>query len=138
MKCMLKNNDRMNKIQVDLEKKLAKIKNDISNQTIFVDRLYKDKLKGIIDEEMFKRQYNNLTNETYNLKKKSNEIETKLFNIKSKTANKDNTRYAGLIKEYLKLKKPSKKLLSSLISKIEIDEEQNVNICYKIKPLYWE
>ena len=69
-------------------------------------------------------------------KKKSNEIETKLFNIKSKTANKDNTRYTGLIKEYLKLKKPSKKLLSSLISKIEIDEEQNVNICYKIKPLY--
>ena len=133
---LLKNNDKMNKIQTDLEKQLAKIKNDINNQTIFVDRLYKDKLKGLIDEEMFKRQYNNLTTETYNLKKKSNEIETKLFNIKSKTANKDNTRYTGLIKEYLKLKKPSKKLLSSLISKIEIDEEQNVNICYKIKPLY--
>ena len=133
---LLKNNDKMTKIQLDLEKQLTKVKNDISQQTIFVDKLYKDKLKGLIDEEMFKRQYNNLTNETYNLKKKSNEIETKLFNIKSKTANKDNTRYTGLIKEYLKLKKPSKKLLSSLISKIEIDEEQNVNICYKIKPLY--
>ena len=85
---------------------------------------------------MFKRQYNNLTTETYNLKKKANEIETKLFTLKNKVANKDNIRYTNIIKEYLKLKKPSKKLLSSLISKIEIDEEQNVNIFYKIKPLY--
>ena len=64
------------------------------------------------------------------------EIETKLFTLKNKVANKDNIRYTNIIKEYLKLKKPSKKLLSSLISKIEIDEEQNVNIFYKIKPLY--
>ena len=133
---LLKNNDKLTKIQVDLEKQLAKVKKDISQQTIFIDRLYKDKLKGLIDEEMFKRQYNNLTTETYNLKKKANEIETKLFTLKNKVANKDNIRYTGIIKEYLKLKKPSKKLLSSLISKIEIDEEQNVNIFYKIKPLY--
>ena len=133
---LLKNNDKLTKIQTDLEKQLAKVKKDISQQTIFIDRLYKDKLKGIIDEEMFKRQYNNLTTETYNLKKKANEIETKLFTLKNKVANKDNIRYTNIIKEYLKLKKPSKKLLSSLISKIEIDEEQNVNIFYKIKPLY--
>ena len=42
----------------------------------------------------------------------------------------------SIIKEFLSLKKPSKKLLSSLIDKIVIDEEQNVNIYYKIKPLY--
>lgn len=133
---LLKNNDKMNKIQLDLEKQLTKIKNDINQQTIFVDKLYKDKLKGLIDEEMFKRQYNNLTTETLNLKKKSNEIETKLYAIKNKVANKDNMRYTNIIKEFLSLKKPSKKLLSSLIDKIVIDEEQNVNICYKIKPLY--
>ena len=59
-----------------------------------------------------------------------------LFTLKNKVANKENVRYTGIIKEYLALKKPSKKLLSSLIDKIVIDEEQNVNICYKIKPLY--
>ena len=133
---LLKNNDKMTKIQIDLEKQLTKIKNDISQQTIYIDRLYKDKLKGLIDEEMFKRQYNNLTQDTINLRKKSNEIETKLFSLKNKVANKDNMRYTSIIQEYLSLKKPSKKLLSSLIDKITIDEEQNVNICYKIKPLY--
>ena len=77
-----------------------------------------------------------MTTETYNLKKKANEIETKLFTLKNKVANKENIRYTNIIKEYLKLKKPSKQHLSSLIDKIVIDETQNVNICYKIKPLY--
>ena len=35
------------------------------------------------EEEMFKRQYKNLTTETYNLKKKANELETKLFTLKN-------------------------------------------------------
>lgn len=133
---LLKNNDKMTKIQVDLEKQLAKIQNNIKLQSTYIDSLYKDKLKGLIDEEMFKRQYNNLTMETINLKKKSNEIETKLYLLKNKVANKENTKYTALIKDYLSLKKPSKQLLSSLIDKIVIDEEQNVNIFYKIKPLY--
>lgn len=133
---LLKNNDKMNKVITDLEKQLTKVKNDINQQATYIDRLYKDKLKGIIDEEMFKRQYNNLTIETLNHKKKANELETKLYTLKNKVANKDNAKYTALIKEYLALKKPSKKLLSSLISKIIIDENKNVEICYKIKPLY--
>lgn len=133
---LLKNNDKLTKLQMELEKELAKVKNNISLQANYVDNIYKDKLKGLIDEEMFKRQYNNLTTETLNLKKKANEIETKLYTLKNKVANKENARYTEIIKEYLSLKKPSKKLLSSLIDKIIIDEEQNVNICYKIKPLY--
>lgn len=133
---LLKNNDKMTKLQLELEKELAKVKNNINLQANYVDNIYKDKLKGLIDEEMFKRQYNNLTTETLNLKKKANEIETKLYTLKNKVANKENARYTEIIKEYLSLKKPSKQLLSSLIDKIVIDEEQNVNICYKIKPLY--
>ena len=85
---------------------------------------------------MFKRQYNNLTTETINLKTKANEIESKLFTLKNKMANKENAKYTSIIEKYLSLKKPSKKLLSSLIDKIIIDEDKNINICYKIKPLF--
>ena len=133
---LLKNNDKMVKIQIDTEKELAKVKNNISLQVTYIDSLYKDKLKGIIDEDLFKRQYNNLTIETINLKKKANEIETQLFLLKNKVANKESSKYTSIINDYLSLKKPNKQLLSSLINKIVIDEEQNVNICYKIKPLY--
>lgn len=133
---LLKNNDKLTKIQLELEKQLAKTKNEIELQSTYVDRLYKDKLKGLIDEEMFKRQYNNLTTETINLKTKANEIESKLFTLKNKMANKENAKYTSIIEKYLSLKKPSKKLLSSLIDKIIIDEDKNINICYKIKPLF--
>ena len=133
---LLKNSDKMTKIQLDLEKQLDKIQNNIKLQSTYIDSLYKDKLKGLIDEEMFKRQYNNLTMETLNFKKKSNEIETKLYNLKNKAVDKENTKYTSIINEYLSLKKPSKQLLASLIDKIIIDEEKNINICYKIKPLY--
>ena len=51
-------------------------------------------------------------------------------------ASLESAKYTSIIEEYLSLKKQSKKLLSSLIDKIVIDEEQNVNIFYKIKPLY--
>ena len=133
---LLKNSDKMTKIQLDLEKQLDKIQNNIKLQSTYIDSLYKDKLKGLIDEEMFKRQYNNLTMETLNFKKKTNEIETKLYNLKNKAVDKENTKYTSIINEYLSLKKPSKQLLASLIDKIIIDEEKNINICYKIKPLY--
>lgn len=133
---LLKNSDKMTKIQLDLEKQLGKLQNNIKLQGTYIDSLYKDKLKGLIDEEMFKRQYNNLTMETLNFKKKSNEIETKLYNLKNKAVDKENTKYTSIINEYLSLKKPSKQLLASLIDKIIIDEEKNINICYKIKPLY--
>ncbi len=133
---LLKKNDEMTKLRIELEKELLKVKKNINLQTNYVDNIYKDKLKGLIDEEMFKRQYNNITTETLNLKKKANKLETKLYILKNKAANKENVRYTEIIKEYLSLKKPSKQLLSSLIDKIIIDEEKNVNICYKIKPLY--
>lgn len=34
------------------------------------------------------------------------------------------------------MKKPSKKMLSSLIDKIEIDENLKIKVYYKIKPLF--
>jgi len=36
----------------------------------------------------------------------------------------------------LKLKKPSIQLISTLIDKIVIDDEKNIEIVYKIKPLF--
>lgn len=50
---------------------------------------------------MFKRQYNNLTQDKINLKKKINELKTKLFTIKNKIANEDNAKYTSIIEEYL-------------------------------------
>ena len=95
---------------------------------------YNQNIKGIIDDNTFQRQYNLLieqNNKTYLL---IQEIETKLTNLKSRN-NFDDDKYKKVIKEYLSLKKPNKQLLSSLIDKIEVDENLKITIYYKFKPL---
>ena len=86
------------------------------------------------DDNTFQRQYKLLieqNNKTYLL---IQEIETKLTNLKSRN-NFDDDKYKKVIKEYLSLKKPNKQLLSSLIDKIEVDENLKITIYYKFKPL---
>ncbi len=133
---LLENNDKVTKLQIELEKDLSNANNSIKLQDTYIDSTYKDRLKGLIDEEMFKRQYNKLNNEKIKLKEKVNEIEKKLHVLKDRIANNEKIRYREIIKGFLSLKSPSKQLLSSLIDKIVIDKEQNVTIYYKIKPLY--
>ena len=65
---ILKNNNKILKLQADLENKLSKIKSKLSSQDTYIDKIYKDKLKGIIDEDMFLRQYNLLTQEKSKMK----------------------------------------------------------------------
>ena len=132
---ILKNNNKILKLQADLENKLSKIKNKLSSQDTYIDKIYKDKLKGIIDEDMFLRQYNLLTQEKSKMKDEKQDIELKLYQLKNKTSSKENEQYKNIIETYLKLKKPSRELLSALIDKIVVDKEQNIEIYYNFKPL---
>lgn len=132
---ILKNNDKSIKLKKELEDKLEKIKANLKLQDDFIDRIYKDRLKCIIDEDMFLRQYNNLTQEKTRLKQDKHDIELKIYQLNNKINSKENEQYQLIIKEFLSLKKPSREILSALIDKIIIDEEKNVNIHYKFKPL---
>ena len=132
---ILKNNNKILKLQADLENKLSKIKNKLSSQDTYIDKIYKDKLKGIIDEDMFLRQYNLLTQEKSKMKDEKQDIELKLYQLKNKISSKENEQYKNIIETYLKLKKPSRELLSALIDKIVVDKEQNIEIYYNFKPL---
>ena len=44
-------------------------------------------------------------------------------------------KYDDIVKEYLSMKKPSVQVLSSIIDKIVIDENKNIEVYYKFKPL---
>lgn len=132
---ILKNNNKILKLQADLENKLSKIKSKLSSQDTYIDKIYKDKLKGIIDEDMFLRQYNLLTQEKSKMKDEKHDLELKLYQLKNKISSKENEQYKNIIETYLKLKKPSRELLSALIDKIVVDKEQNIEIYYNFKPL---
>ena len=131
---LLKDNDKTIKMEKEMQIKLEKYKADIEVNKTCIDKCYNQNLKGIIDDNTFQRQYNLLieqNNKTYLL---IQEIETKLTNLKSRN-NFDDDKYKKVIKEYLSLKKPNKQLLSSLIDKIEVDENLKITIYYKLKPL---
>ena len=131
---VLKSNDKSSKFQKELENKLKHLQVECDLSIKKIDDLYKDKLSGIIDLEMYKRIYNDIIESTNIQKNEIKEIETKIYNIKNKITGFSN-KYDDIIKEYLSMKKPSAQLLSSIISKITIDENKNVDIYYKFKPL---
>lgn len=91
--------------------------------------LYSDRFNNIISAELYKE----LSMESeIKLKKINNIIEeekTKKQNIKYKANILPN--YAKKIKELLDLKKPKKELINTLIDKIVIDENRNINIIFK-------
>lgn len=95
--------------------------------------LYNDKLEGIIDLDMYKRMCNRITEETITKQNEIKEIRTKIYNIKNNITD-NNKKYDNVIKEYLSMKKPSVQLLSSVIDKIVVDENKNIEIYYKFKP----
>lgn len=134
LKSVLANSDKTKKLLLELEVKLKKLENEVEYSSKKKEDLYNDKLEGIIDLDMYKRMCNRITEETLVKKNEIKEISTKIYNIKNNIVSNDR-KYDEVIKEYLSMKKPSVQLLSSIIDKIVIDEENNIDIYYKFKPL---
>jgi len=113
----------------DIDKKmndLLKEKDQIMNK---LSTLYSDRCNNIISTELYKEL--SIESET-KLKKINNIIEEKKIKKKN-IKNKANILpdYTKKIKELLDLKKPKKELINTLIDKIVIDENRNINIIFK-------
>ena len=130
---ILKNNDKTVKLLHELESRKKDLEINIELSAKKIDTIYKDRLDGNIDLEMYKRLSNEITESTLIHRNEIKEIETKIYNIKNKVAD-SSKRYDSIIKEYLSMKRPSVQLLTSIIDKIVIDEEQQIDIYYKFKP----
>ncbi|MBE6139198.1 MAG: hypothetical protein E7174_01650 [Firmicutes bacterium] len=106
--------------------KLTLEKEQIINR---LSNLYNDRCDGIITTELYKE----LSMESERkLKKINNSIEiekNKIENIKNKANILPN--YTKKIKKLLDLNKPKKELIDTLIDKIVIDENRNINIKFK-------
>ena len=135
LETLLKNNDKTLKMQYNLEMKKLRIENEIKVQNACIDKALNDFYKEEITKDVYTRQYNLINDNIKRLVDETKEIDNQLLLLKGKAIN-DDSKYTKIINEYLELKKPTKKLLSSLIDKIEIDENLNVKVYYKIKPLF--
>lgn len=132
LESIIKNSDKLKKKKDSIKQEVFRLENVIENTNKKIDVCYSDKLEGNITLEMYKRTYNKLTLEINESKKKKNEYEKLLFDLENNELSNDNY-YLDKIKEFLELKNPSRALISSLIDKIEIDEEKNIDIYYKFR-----
>ncbi len=113
----------------DIDKKineLSKEKEQIMNK---LSTLYSDRCNNIISAELYKE----LSTESESKLKKINNIieeeKIKKQNIKNKANILPD--YTKKIKELLDLQKPKKELINTLIDKIVIDENRNLDIIFK-------
>lgn len=129
---ILKNNNSKQKIQDELKRKINKYKTEIETSSKKIEDVYMDKLNGKIDLDFFTRIYNKIITDTEELKIQLQELEQEYDNL----LNEKETNlvdYQKKINEYLSFKKPSKKILISIIEKIEIDEDKNIDIHFRIR-----
>lgn len=132
LESILKNSDKLKQKKNSIKQEIFRLENSIESVTRKIDVCYNDKLEGNITLEMYKRTYNNLTLEISEFKNKKTEYEKMLFDFENNQLTND-TYYLDKSREFLKMKNPSRALISSLIDKIEIDEDKNVDIYYKFK-----
>ena len=112
----------------DNKEKIRYLENKIKEYISKIDMLYEDKFKGNISEATYKR----LSQETESLLNKTQLDLEKYKNTKNEgIQTKELEEYEKRIRELIDIKKPTRELLQTLIDKIEIDKDKNIEIFYR-------
>ena len=121
------------------KKKLEQIDKAILDINNNLDKMYMDKLQGIILEEDYIRISQKFIFDRTNLTKQKEELEEKLIGTEEKISSKNKTteekQLDELIENFLKLEQIDKIYLYRLINKIEIDKDKNVYIYFNFSKL---
>lgn len=132
---IVKNNPKKKSLINELEKRIKSTSNEIESINNKLTRAYLEKLDDEITSEMYGKAKDMLSNDLENSEAVLKNLETQLVSLK-KNQIPDDKKTKAKIEEYLSFKKPSRNLLASIIDKIVIDEDKNVEIFYKIKPVF--
>ena len=121
------------------KKKIEQIDKAIFDINNNLDKMYMDKLRGVLQEEDYVRVSQKLSLERTKLNEQKQELEQKLIGtedkIESKIHTKEEKELDELIEEFLKLEKIDKIYLYRLINKIEIDKNKNIYIYFNFSKL---
>ena len=126
-------------LEEEYAKKLEEIRQTIVDINSNLDKMYIDKLKGILQEEDYIRVSQKLSLERVKLNQQKQELEKKIITkqdtIETKKCEKKKENLDKLIDNFLKFEKIDKIFLYRLINKIEIDKDKNVYIYFNFSKL---
>ena len=126
-------------IREGYKKKIGQIDRAILDINNNLDKMYMDKLRGVLQEEDYVRVSQKFNLERTKLNEQKKELEQKLIGTEEKINTKNKTKEEKeldeLIENFLKLEKIDKIYLYRLINKIEIDKNKNVYIHFNFSKL---
>jgi len=117
-----------------LRKKIDYYENMVEKNNRRLDRLYEDRLDGVITVEDFKRMSEKIKDERDNFNQTKVEYEKKLEEYKEKIKNEDTNKLEKLIDEFLAMKYPTKEIMGQFIEKIEIHQDKQIDIYFRFQP----
>lgn len=119
--------DKNNKKENNTDK-IKYLENNIKEYISKIDMLYEDKFRGNISDVTYKR----LSEEAERLLNKAQLDLEKYRNVKKENIKtKELEEYENKIRELIDINKPTRELLQTLIEKIEIDKDKNIEIFYR-------
>ena len=116
--------------QNSLETELQTIQSKIDSLTANLDRMYTDRLSGLLPEADFQRIFGRIKLEREQLEEKRQALE---FQKKSPVRSEDRTR--ELVQRFIETAGESRELLVSLIERVELTEDKEVIIKFRFAQL---
>ena len=113
-----------------LEAELQAVQSKIDSLTANLDKVYMDRLSGLLTEADFERIYSRVKLERSLLEEKKQELE-----LRKKSPVRTEDRAKELVQRFMDSAFASRELLVSLIDRIELTEEKQVIIKFRFSEL---
>jgi predicted CopG family antitoxin len=127
---------RTENIIEDYKRKSINIESKLSEINSNLDKMYFDKLNGIITEDDYVRYSNKMVDERTILIQQLIETKEKIITILNENdKNVDDEEVKKVVKEFLEMKEINKAILYRLLQKILIDKEKNIYIYFNFNSL---
>ena len=116
--------------EADNEKEIAALKAKIDSLTAHLDRVYMDKLGGILDEDDFQRIYTKVKADRAAMERRLNQLDrpdyspVEQVNLAKK-----------LVERFLKTASTNRELLVSLIERVELTADKQIIIKFRFKQM---
>ena len=114
--------------EIQLKKEKSITTKAIEVLTLQIDKIYEDKLNGLLNNEDYKRLYDKKVNERESKQKHLKDLEKIIFE-------KNTIDYEKVMSDFVKKENITSYMLTTLVEKIEIDNNKQVTIHYKINIL---
>ena len=113
-----------------LETELQALQSKIDSLTVNLDRMYADRLSGLLPEADFQRIFSRIKLEREQLEEKRQELE-----LRQKSSVRSEDRARELVQRFIETAGESRELLVSLIERVELTEDKEVIIKFRFAQL---